>query len=136
MKPISTDPIYAPPWHDQGQEYGPVSGEAYDRARKRYEQSRAGGGLWDEAEYVRCRYGQLRRVARDARHGLREWVGCNSHELSDLELMVYMLLYVECMSLSMAAERAGVVREHVVRAHAALLRKAGLVTGPPCHGYR
>lgn len=128
MRPLATDTIYAPPWHDHDLEYGPDSADAYDRAIRRYQDSRAGGGLWDDGTYFACRYSRpapSQSMRRD--DALSAWVGEHAHALSRLELAVYLLLYEDRMSISGAAKQAGVIREHVVRAHRAILIKAGVV---------
>ncbi len=70
--PASEHALYMPPWREAlgkelGPEYGPRTQGAFDRQVTSFEQSTAGGGLWDPEEAERMNMTAEQQQARNAR---------------------------------------------------------------------
>lgn len=116
--------IYMPPWHERfsdgelGPPYGPEKPSTYRRLLEEWEQSRAGGGLWDEETEIGCHpEGALakrradHRVARYDAEPMAEFMARYSAKMGGRKnrmVELYTCYYADGMSLGRTASRLGI----------------------------
>jgi hypothetical protein len=118
--------LYCPPWRERlgngklGPWYGPKGADAMTRALVDYEQSRAGGGLWDPD----AKPGEVRREEKRAaeRHDLADvsdYVRAHSDDVPQREVEVWVLYWLEQKSVRVTAREMevgeGSVRQWIHR---------------------
>jgi hypothetical protein len=110
--------IYAPPWRMRmpdgklGPEYGPASEGELDRLLSEYEQSTAGGGLWDADEDARTRGTMTRkqaaRVERSDMPTIAEYLFRRPGGLAPREVECYLRFWVDGLSYLATARKMGI----------------------------
>lgn len=125
---------FYPPWRAWrlrggrrlGPEYGPRTSSSYEASWERWNQSLAGGGLWDEREEIPrhgCSPRPLSAMPRPDADRMCTWLRLHADSLPTLELLVGLELYESGASLRQCALRLLNTKKHIVRAHQHLLRR-------------
>jgi hypothetical protein len=103
--------------------FGPMNESAYETRVREYEESTAGGGLWDPEEEARmgvrrAALRQAKRRVRDHVEAVVRWVERHGHELSHRHQAVATAVFKDGLGVRRAASRVGMhwrAVEQVVR---------------------
>jgi DNA-directed RNA polymerase specialized sigma24 family protein len=130
-----TEILYLPPWRERfgahlGPEYGPRKLSEYENAWARYNESLAGGGLWDHDEEVRVLAKKARAMSdRYDAEPMRRYVERHSADVPARELEVYVAFWVDGRSVAVAARVLGLT-PNTVKALIKRLRQRVHTTSP------